>query len=274
MRHSYKRDHYHNPKRRFTGKPKKRKQFPEAHGRSVESLIEHNWHYANVDLALGLEKIIEWANRGTVSVTAPYLVAAKHNALEYHQFNQNCYTTLTEIVIGLDTKGLFVGKNEGIVMVLHRDVLVTPEIVRSHVQENREYVGYTQEQIDGLIQSDRRLFHIDDIKRGKNDDPFGDYAVVIPFNDLNLKSGLYNEKGFINHPVVLGILGGQQYAHCYFNGTAVMRSGELKLSFQHKLGTADPMNPTGYFVHIASDVHGILCNRNLKSGCLFIATSR
>src|SRR3989344_3902215 len=175
---------------------------------------------AFVGVPVSLEKCLAWAvsNNGIVA-TLPYLIAGLSVAQPNNYLRQRWHTAFSEEFSGVDSEGVY-KKGKPIVIVQHGIKLLLPDRIRKAYHEGltpQNGAELSPEEWKRFLQANTPLYTVQDVRKGKVKNHFGNYRVVLGFDKAKATSSGYQDKNtFTNNDLVLARAGTLDYLEAYF----------------------------------------------------------
>ncbi len=236
----------------------------------------------HIGVPKSLAAALEYATADGLVASLPYLVAGMATADKRNYLWKNWHTALTEEDAGIDKKGIFTRRGEGVVLVLHGGgILNTPERIFKAYSDGltpQNTAKYTNEEFDNLLEGklpsgeEINICTVDDLRSTskKLTDPFGRYAVAIPIEKAQEKdSGYLNKTDFMNNDLVLARAGTLEYLEKYFDKAV---SGGTVGSW-HRFSEIDPSQPQGRVLYVVTDSIGLIGNFSLGDDASFVGVA-
>src|SRR3989344_7187897 len=175
---------------------------------------------AYVGVSVSLEKALEWAGKNTgIVATVPLLIAGLSVAQADNYLRQRWHNAYSEEVSGIDTEGVY-SKGKPIVIVQHGIKLLLPDRIRKAFHEGltaQNGAKLTPEEWKKVLQAKSPLYTVQDVRKGKVENPFGNYRIVLGFEEAKATSSGYQDKNtFTNNDLVLARAGTIDYLNNYF----------------------------------------------------------
>jgi len=265
---------------------------------TIDNLVKNGKTFYNntkvgenyVGLPLALEEAQKYiqTNKGIIA-TMPYLIAGKTQAIitdkngnktrdDNNYLWKNWLTTLSEEYIGIDEKGVFTTKGKPVLITLHGGGILTPERIKkayadgltSQNAANLEQTEFNNI-LKGVLPNNEKItmYTLDDVRTGIKQ-PFGKYAVITKFDDVkSLESRQYQEKEFLNHPVVLMRAGTRAHLKEYYN----LAHDKDGVGCYHRFSETDPSTPSGRLLFLDGSYNGLIGSCDLDNGGRFVGVA-
>lgn len=235
----------------------------------------------SIGVADAFRQALDYAGKDGFVASMPELIAAKCLADKNHDFWKKWYTAHSEEDRGVDRKGLFGKKNEGVLVVVHGGGILTPNriekayanfCVRSLVNRSAQY---TSSEFDNLLEGKLpsgetiKLYSLDDLK--KETPKIRRFGVVIPYEVAQATKSDWNyKKEFVESPLVIARNGGLENLDAYFD-KAKCSDGALR-NF-HTFGNRDVNSPKGRLLFLYSSFSSLNGNGYLYYNGHFVGVS-
>ncbi|MBI4154289.1 hypothetical protein HY501_03055, partial [Candidatus Woesearchaeota archaeon] len=157
-----------------------------------------------------LRKALKYAGPNGIVLTAPEMIAAKAQAGKDHRFNSQLYSVHSEEDLGIDHDGVFLGRGEGIYVIVHGGGLLTPDRIDLAIREGLIYgaAKYTPDEFTGLLHGALPdgtripLYALDDIGKSIFNLPH-QFGIVAPYRMMReTLSGRHTKEEFLSSPLV------------------------------------------------------------------------
>ncbi len=234
-----------------------------------------------VGVADALEKAVLTMPNGTIA-SLPYLVAGKAKAgMRSYLWRKEELTALSEEDYGIDRRGKILYRGQRIVIVIHGGGILTHESIRQEYRagQNEFFAKLSDEEFDGLLDGilpsgeKIRLYSTDDI-RGGIPNPFGRFAVWLPYEIAIEGSENLAEEDFIKNDLVVARAGTLEYLGDYFRKAMVKKhfwERERRLRNMHYV-SLDLAQPRGSLLHVWDDSRGF-SHKRLRGPGTFVGVN-
>lgn len=201
---------------------------------------------------------------GEILLSAPAIIAAiaeGKSPKKIKEMQSKTWTSLTEILTGIDTQGIY-AENEPVIIVVHGGGLLTyDKLVASKsggLNQQKKVFLKTYEWnklLKGKLHGAEIEIPVYPIERiSEIKDPiFGRYAVIIKLDDAKASCGAFDRNGFIGNKLALAIAGTGEYLGKYFDAANL----DGKITVNENITNCDPNKPSGSFAYILKSMQGI-----------------
>lgn len=230
----------------------------------------------NVGISISLRKTLKYFGSEGVVASMPYLIGGLSIANTDNFLRKNWHTALSEEDVGIDKKGKFVGKGKPILIVEHGGGILLPDRIDKAYTDGltpQNAARFTPKEFDdlleGVLPSGERivLYSVNDVKEGKVKNPFGRYAVWLPFETAKTtNSGWHNKHDFINNDLVIARAGTTKYLNNYFEK---VKHNDRTVGNWHRFNEIDPNVPQGRVLFVDDNCSGLNGDSNLNGSGRF-----
>ena len=223
-----------------------------------------------VGVPVSLEKCLSWAgdNNGIVA-TLPYLIAGLSVAQADNYLRQRWHTAYSEEFSGVDTEGVY-SKGKPIVIVQHVIQTLLPDRIRKAYSEGlivQNGAKLSPEEWKNVLNANNPIYTVEDVKKGKVKNPFGNYRVVLDFETAKATSLGYQDKNtFTNNKLVIARAGTLDHLEAYFDN---IQSGNTVGNW-HKFGEMDPRLSQGRVMFVNYNNNGLVGDIELDGNARFV----
>ena len=230
---------------------------------------------AYVGVPVSLERALEWAGKNTgIVATLPLLIAGLSVAHANNYLRQRWHTAYSEEVSGIDTEGVY-SKGKPIVIVQHVIQTLLPDRIRKAYNEGlapQNGARLTPEEWKNVLNANNPIYTVEDVKKGKVKNPFGNYRIVLGFDKAKATSSSYQEKQvFMGNDLIIARAGTLEYLEAYFEN---IKRSDGTVGNRQRFTEIDPKVAQGRVLFVGSNFDGLNGLNYLNDSARFVGVRK
>jgi len=227
-----------------------------------------------VGAPIAFQEALNYAGEEGIVANMPFLIAGKSVANKNNYLWKTWFTCNSEEHCGMKD-------GSPVIIVVHGGGILTPERIKQAYKDgltSAHAASLSSDEWNGLLEGElpngdkTNLYELSDVKEGKIPEPFGKYAVILPFElAKNTNSSRHNKTEFMENHLVIARAGTLEHLDAYFE--KAKHSTENNVGCYHRFNEVNPAQAQGRLLYLNDNYSGLVGNGNLDFNGRFVGVA-